>query len=126
MIKYVTNQYKTALLLVLIVLCAGCDEDTFLAEKPQDFLSPEIAYVTANDYQAALAGLYARVREDFITDGNSNRFPALAWSGTEMVYKHNQMGIRPDWGDPCCFPLIPFSFTKRCGVPLTGLYMMRT
>jgi hypothetical protein len=104
MIKYISNQYRTAVLMALIILVGGCEEASFLEEKPLDFLSPEIAYVTANDYQAALTGLYERVRAEFVSDDNANKFPSIAWSGTEMVYTHKDMGVRPDWGGSILLP----------------------
>lgn len=69
-----------------------------------DFLSPEIAYVTANDFEAAIVNLYSRTRGDFFTSANAAVFPAITWLGTEMVYTHNQLGEKPDWGGSILLP----------------------
>ncbi len=51
-----------------LILCAGmlistsCNENEFLKEEALDFYNPENSYITHENFQSALAGLYARVR----------------------------------------------------------------
>lgn len=82
----------------------SCNEEKFLTETPLDFLSPEIAYVTMNDFEASLLNLYDRVRDDFVSSAERNKFPSLAWTGTEMVYTHKDLGVKPDWGGSILLP----------------------
>ncbi|MEX0884365.1 MAG: RagB/SusD family nutrient uptake outer membrane protein, partial [Cyclobacteriaceae bacterium] len=58
------------LILLMFLVNLGCDEDRFLEEIPKDFLSPEIAYVTQNDFEAAVLNLYALTRNEFFTSDN--------------------------------------------------------
>ncbi len=102
--KLFSSLNKIAFVLALLIFLNACDEAKFLEEKPMDFLSPEIAYVTAKDYHAALTNLYNRVRADFVSDDDMNSFPSIAWNGTEMVYTHKDMGARPDWGGSVLLP----------------------
>ena len=57
---------KKILLYVCLAVSAlslsSCNEEEFLKEVPQDFLSLENAYVSYSDYQSALTGLYNMVR----------------------------------------------------------------
>ena len=97
---------KMRLLIATIFLCfiGACDEDSFLEETPRDFLSPEIAYVTYRDFESAVLNLYSQTRNEFFTSDNANRFPSLGWNGTEMVYTHKDLGVRPDWGGSLLLP----------------------
>lgn len=92
------------LILLMFLVNLGCDEDRFLEEIPKDFLSPEIAYVTQNDFEAAVLNLYALTRNEFFTSDNQNNFPSLGWDGTDMVYAHKNFGVRPDWGGSLLLP----------------------
>ncbi|GAA5219817.1 hypothetical protein GCM10025777_04470 [Membranihabitans marinus] len=82
----------------------SCNEDEFLNEVPIDFLSPENAYVTANDFDAALVNLYSRFRENFTTSATATEFPSLSWTGTDMIYTHKDLGVKPDWGGSVLLP----------------------
>ena len=99
--KTIKNKF---LILIACFLILGCNEDSFLEEIPKDFLSPEIAYVTVNDFDAAVLNLYAQVRNEFYTSDNQNSFPAISWDGTDMVYAHKNFGTRPDWGGSLLLP----------------------
>ncbi|MBD3629618.1 RagB/SusD family nutrient uptake outer membrane protein [Cyclobacterium sp.] len=92
------------LIILLLTVGVSCDEDSFLEEIPKDFLSPEIAYVTQNDFDAAVLNLYAQTRNEFFTSDSENNFPSLAWDGTDMVYAHKNFGVRPDWGGSLLLP----------------------
>lgn len=92
------------LIILLLTVTVSCDENSFLEEIPKDFLSPEIAYVTQNDFEAAVLNLYAQTRSQFFTSDNQNDFPSLAWDGTDMVYAHKNFGVRPDWGGSLLLP----------------------
>lgn len=94
--------YYLAILIVTVGI--SCDEDSFLEETPKDFLSPEIAYVTQNDFEAAVLNLYAQTRNEFFTSDSENSFPSLGWDGTDMVYAHKNFGVRPDWGGSLLLP----------------------
>tara|TARA_R110000868_G_scaffold104270_6_gene287085 strand:+ start:3430 stop:5160 length:1731 start_codon:yes stop_codon:yes gene_type:complete len=102
--KYMKTIKNKFLILIACFLILGCNEDSFLEEIPKDFLSPEIAYVTVNDFDAAVLNLYAQVRNEFYTSDNQNSFPAISWDGTDMVYAHKNFGTRPDWGGSLLLP----------------------
>lgn len=59
------NILNAGMALLLSCLAFSCDESSFLKETPMDFLSPENAYNTYTDYETALTGLYAKVRNNF-------------------------------------------------------------
>lgn len=99
--KTIKNNF---LIITMILATLGCNEDSFLEEIPKDFLSPEIAYVTLKDFDAAVLNLYAQTRNEFFTSDNQNNFPAISWDGTDMVYAHKNFGVRPDWGGSLLLP----------------------
>ena len=67
-----------------IISCMwSCSED-FLKETPVDFISPENAFKTYEDFNLTITGLHASVRSEFFTyDGN---FPFDYLYGTDLVY----------------------------------------
>lgn len=75
---------KIILLFTGMLLTASCS-DSFLDEVPLDFLSPEISYVTYDDFVAAIAHLHASVRNDLWGQGGRNDMPRLAWYGTDVA-----------------------------------------
>ncbi len=70
--------HKYILIACLLILLGACDEDN-LIERPLDFLSPEISYVSPTDIEAALVPNYALLRE--LNDGVNN---VLMHSGTDL------------------------------------------
>jgi hypothetical protein len=92
------NIHQIVLVTMMSLSYVACHEQSFLEETPKDFLSPEIAYVTYNDFESALLSLYSQTRTEFFTSDSHNRFPSLGWNGTEMVYTHKNFGVQPDWG----------------------------
>lgn len=85
-----TIYFKISSLLIpvvfLLILLFSCNEDDFLTEIPKDFFSPENAYVTYQDFDAAVLNLYNRYRS-FIFEGTGDaNFNNLSWSLTELAY----------------------------------------
>lgn len=63
-------------MVALSVVCffASCNEKDFLEERPLSFLSSENAYTTTADFNMAINGLYARVRDNYYDSGTNNCF----------------------------------------------------
>ena len=57
--------------ILLIFLFTSCNEDEILREVPLDFASPENAFVSSDDFNIALNGLYSQVREILSESGRS-------------------------------------------------------
>lgn len=80
------NIYKKLwLLLIVFSVTTACNEEEFLEEVPQDFFSPENAYVTFSDYQSALTDLYARVRSIHYGDEGNQVTNFVYFLGTDII-----------------------------------------
>ena len=89
------RQY-TLLLTASVLIGTGCNEETFLAEEPLDFFSPSNAFVTFGDYQAAIIGLYAQVRDvKFDADDNSKAH----LYGTDIMFDARESTANNRFGD---------------------------
>ena len=89
------RQY-TLLLTAFILVGTGCNEETFLEEEPLDFFSPSNAFVTFGDYQAAVIGLYARVRDvKFNSDDNAKAH----LYGTDIMFDARESSSNNRFGD---------------------------
>jgi len=92
-------EYKRSILfpaclfaLMFTISIQSCNEDEFLKEIPKDFYSPEIAYVTQSDFEAAVLNLHYLVRSYFYGDDDAiNTFSGL----TDLCYPHKRYG--PDY-----------------------------
>ena len=95
------NILKIGFLLFSSCFLFSCNESHFLEEKPLDFLSPENAYNTYDDYQTALNGLYARVRMNFYS-GDDVKF--IFFLDTDVAHNarrnNDRMGNIKDWATP--------------------------
>jgi hypothetical protein len=91
--------FKGLLLISLIGLFLySCNEDTFLDEEPLDFLSPTNSFVTINDFESAVFGLYANYRTNFWGQGGASASPRIMFSGTDLVMNDKDLGSSPpDW-----------------------------
>lgn len=72
---------------ILALALAGftaCDEDSFLEEKPLDFMSGENSYITENDFDAATTELYFLIRNEFYCNGDRSEDYVY---GTDMLYQ---------------------------------------
>ncbi|MEX0882843.1 MAG: RagB/SusD family nutrient uptake outer membrane protein, partial [Cyclobacteriaceae bacterium] len=79
------NRYVQSIFFLIslssVMAISSCNEDVFLDEIPKDFYSPENAYVTYADFDAAVLNLHRGYRTRFIeNDGD------LLWSMTELAY----------------------------------------
>lgn len=74
------NGWKVILFLFFATLFS-CDELQFLEEIPEDFYSPENAYVTYADFDAAVLNLHKQYRSMFMENDEG-----FFWSLTELAY----------------------------------------
>lgn len=83
-------------------LTVSCNEKLFLDESPKSFLSPENAYVTIDDYNMALNGLYAKVRDNFYNSGQNNCFEFFMSTDVAKNARGNNnfMGNMSNWCTP--------------------------
>jgi len=80
--------FKTVLLNIVLLLpftFNSCNEEELLKEVPLDFYSPENAYVTFNDFNAAVMNLYAVYRTKFWDDSSSGGVYSV-WRNTDLVH----------------------------------------
>lgn len=66
------NMLKYGLLIALFSFSFSCNEKELLKEDPLDFFSIDNSYNSLNDFETALTGLYARVREINFGGGDVN------------------------------------------------------
>lgn len=83
-------------------LTVSCNEKLFLDESPKSFLSPENAYITIDDYNMALNGLYAKVRDNFYNSGQNNCFEFFMSTDVAKNARGNNnfMGNMSNWCTP--------------------------
>jgi hypothetical protein len=93
--RYIPVKYILIGLLSVFIVFSSCDEEEFLEETPKDFYSPEIAYVTYGDFDAAVLNIHDRIRSEFYTADNTG-FRALSWGLTDLAYPHKQFGPQYD------------------------------
>ena len=74
------------LIAILLVVSTSCNEDEFLKEVPQDFLTTSNAYLTADQFESATTELYARLRGITHSRGGNGHEAYDQWSGTD-IYK---------------------------------------
>ncbi len=67
------KKYTVFIFVCLTFILPACNEDKELKEVPLDFLSPENAYITKNDYNSLLNGIYWAARRNVWSNEN-NRF----------------------------------------------------
>ena len=67
--------------IVILLTLSNCNEDKYLKEIPKDFYSPEIAYVTYSDFDAAVLNLHNLVRDNFIYQNDNAVRTFLGLSG---------------------------------------------
>ncbi len=63
---------------------ASCNEDKFLAEVPQDFMSAENSFVTQSDFDMSVNDLYYQTRIEFYGYDENRPFDFIY--GTDLVY----------------------------------------
>ncbi len=89
-------RYYTLLFTAFALIHTGCNEEAFLEEEPLDFFSPTNAFVTLGDYQAAVIGLYAQVRDvKFNSDDNSKSH----LYGTDIMFDARESSANNRFGD---------------------------
>ena len=97
------NIIKAGLIaLVACMAAVSCNEKLFLEETPKSFLSPENAYVTVDDYNMALSGLYSKVRDNFYNSGTNNCFEFFMSTDVAKNARGNNnfMGNMTTWCTP--------------------------
>ena len=86
----------TLLITALVVISTSCNEETFLEEEPLDFFSPSNAFVTFGDYQSAIVGLYAQVRDVKFDDNDNSRAHVY---GTDIMFDARESTANNRFGD---------------------------
>lgn len=76
---YINYLYKSAFVVILILVSISCNEEEWLDEDPIDFYSPENSYRTPDDFNSAVARLYQGVDEALYTvhtnEGRAMHYP---------------------------------------------------
>ena len=89
------HQY-TFLLLTLALVHTACNEEEFLREEPLDFFSPSNAFVTLNDYEAAIVDLYAQTRDyNFNAAGEAS----ADFYGTDIMFDARESNSNNRFGN---------------------------
>lgn len=93
--------FKSALCLSAALCFVSCNKE-FLDETPKSFLSPENAYVTLDDFNMGLNGLYETVRSIYYDSGRNNCFEYFM--GTDVAQNGrgnaNFIGKLDTWTTP--------------------------
>ena len=94
--------FKSALFIAAALSIVSCNEKEFLSETPKSFLSPENAYVTVDDFNMAINGLYETVRSVYYNSGRNNCFEYFM--GTDVAQNGrgnaNFIGVLDTWTTP--------------------------
>lgn len=108
----IMNKILKPIALCAILLCGACNEKDFLNETPLDFISPDKAYDSYQDFQAAIAGMYSQVREyEMSSKGGIRTFLATdiaynaredgdRWGNLATVYISSSEQVRDFWENP--------------------------
>lgn len=88
-------RYLLISFLFVFIAFSSCNEEEFLEEEPKDFYSPEIAYKTPDDFDAAVLGIHDQVRGEFYQSSGGSSFRMLSWGLTDLAYPHKERG--PDY-----------------------------
>jgi len=67
---------STILALLLLILCSGCNEDTWLEEDPQDALYATNVYNTYTGFRSSMYSVYAKMRTMY---GDNKRTMSSLW-----------------------------------------------
>ncbi len=85
---------RTALIVVILLSMAACNEDTVLEEVPQDFLSSGNLYSTVDEMNQAIYALHERVRDSYYR-GSRHQITVLGGKGSDCSYDgENPAGSR--------------------------------
>lgn len=89
------KKITVTIIIAITVLFFSCKQD-FLDEKPLDFLSTTNAYISVQDFDAAVTNLYDRVRREFYNSGERRPFDYvfgcdLVFDGQPSVDRHTNM-----------------------------------
>lgn len=93
--KLILSLTITALFLI------GCSNED-LVEEPRDFINSENLLVDTEGFEAALAGLYNRVRKEHAGTGegsNNNLRLEMAYSGTDVAFGLQPTGTGRTWNE---------------------------
>lgn len=72
--KKLKNNIIVLIFISLIFGSFSCNDEEFLKEVPEDFLSPENAMVKKADFEAALLNVYRTIRRNFFGKGDGTRY----------------------------------------------------
>jgi starch-binding outer membrane protein, SusD/RagB family len=85
---------KIIYFIVAVLFIGACDEDSFLNEKPQDFMSASNSYVTSSDFDQSINELYYLTRYEFYCNGERSVMDYLF--GTDLVYNASSGNALPN------------------------------
>jgi starch-binding outer membrane protein, SusD/RagB family len=85
---------KYIYLVIIALLLSACNEESFLAEKPIDFMSASNSYVTASDFDQAINELYYLTRYEFY--GNQERSAQDYFMGTDILANGSSGSSNPN------------------------------
>lgn len=81
------------ILILLLLLMVGCDEDKFLTEEPRDNIYADQLYTNYDGFQMALNASYAFVRQEFQTTSNSSQATQVyMFAATDLGWAPNNIG----------------------------------
>ncbi len=84
--NYILVKFVLISFLLVLFSVYSCNDEEFLDEEPRDFYSPQNAYVTATDFQAAVTDIRAFFRDEFLTSYHGDHLIAFSWSMSALSY----------------------------------------
>lgn len=75
----------------------SCDSNEFLKEEPLDFFSPENSFLTKEDFESSLFGIYAYYRDNFKISSYAFDAPRVFLLGTDLAAHSHDFGDRPNF-----------------------------
>jgi starch-binding outer membrane protein, SusD/RagB family len=91
--KYKIMKKINYILMLLLLLVVGCNENEFLTEKPRDDIYADQLYTNYDGFQMALNASYAFVREEFQTTANSSQAAQVyMFAATDIGWAPNNGG----------------------------------
>ena len=86
------------ILILFLLLLAGCNEEDFLTEEPRDDIYADQLFTNYDGFQMALNASYAFVRKEFeSTDNSALATQVYMFAGTDIAWSPNTSGSDSDW-----------------------------
>mgnify|MGYP001037731502 CR=1 FL=1 len=94
--KSINKAFSVVFVFIILFTLNACNENEILEESPLDFFSASNAFVTKDDFNAALLQSYNVIRDNLYETDNQNSYRVLSWGITDLSYPHKNWGPFPN------------------------------